>query len=167
MVILGLLVNLTDDNSMKPSNYSSQNHRSNLKILTHWAAKLVAGSVLFVFIATLLPFNFTPIAFDLRAIVRSFFLHPSNLNDLIGNVIFFLPFGFGLACLSQQKGFNYLEGILITVFLSSALSLTVETLQLFLPSRSSSVIDICTNTIGGFVGAIAYLVWRATILVGR
>ncbi len=152
---------------MKPSNHSSQNRNSDPKILPHWAVILVAGSVLAVFIATLLPFNFTPIASDLETSVRSFFLHPSSLNDLIGNVIFFLPFGFGLACLSRQRGFNHLETVLITVFLSSALSLTVETLQLFLPSRSSSVIDICTNTTGGFLGTIAYLVWRATILVNR
>ena len=151
---------------MKPSNHSSQNRNSDPK-LPHWAVTLVAGSVLIVFIATLLPFNFTPIALDLKTSVRSFFLHPSSLSDLIGNVIFFLPFGFGLACLSRQKGFNYLETVLITVFLSSTLSLTVETLQLFLPSRSSSVVDICTNTTGGFLGTIAYLFWRATILVNR
>ncbi|PSB20852.1 VanZ family protein [Phormidesmis priestleyi ULC007] len=144
---------------MKPSNHSSQNRSSNSKILTHWAAKLVAGSVLFVFIVTLLPFNFTPIAPNLHTIVRRFFAHHSDLNDLIGNVIFFLPFGFGLACLARQKGFNHLGTVLITFFASSTLSLTVETLQLFLPSRSSSVIDICTNTTGGVLGAIAYLIW--------
>ena len=152
---------------MKPNNDSSQNRRSNPKILTHWAEKLVVASTLCVFFATLLPFNFTPIAFDLRTIVRSFFLHPSNLNDLIGNVVFFLPFGFGLACLSRQRGFNYSGVILITAFLSSALSLTVETLQLFLASRSSSVIDICTNTTGGVLGTISYLIGRAKILVNH
>ena len=146
---------------MKPSNHSSQNHRSNSKILTHWAAKLVAGSVLFVLMVTLLPFNFTPITPNPQKIVRSFFAHHSDLNDLIGNVIFFLPFGFGVACLAREKGFNRLGTVLITFFASSTFSLTVETLQLFLPSRSSSVIDICTNTTGGVLGAIAYLVWCA------
>jgi len=141
----------------------SQNRRFKALLFSkHWAENLVLTAAGLVLIATLSPFNFTPQSLSLQAIVRKFFSHPSGLNDLVENVILFLPFGFGLAGLIRQKGFNGLGTVLIGAMVSSALSLTVETLQVFLPSRSSSVIDICTNTTGGFLGAIAFLIWQAT-----
>ncbi len=148
---------------MKTRKSSSRNRRFNAVLFSkHWAGNLVITSVLLVLIATLFPFNFTPNDLSFQAIFRSFFSHPSSLNDLVGNVILFLPFGFGLADLTRQKGFNHLGAVLIGSVVSSTLSLTVETLQVFLPSRSSSVIDIYTNTTGGLLGAIAFLIWQAT-----
>lgn len=148
---------------MKTRKNSSQNRRFKALLFSkHWAGNLVLATAGLVLIATLAPFNFTPNDLSFQAIVHSFFSHPSSLNDLVENIILFLPFGFGLAGLIRQKGFNGLGTVLIGAVVSSALSLTVETLQVFLPSRSSSVIDICTNTTGGFLGAIAFLIWQAT-----
>jgi len=40
-----------------------------------------------------------------------------------------------------------------------AVSLTVETLQFFLPSRYSSLIDVLTDTAGAVIGAVVADRW--------
>jgi glycopeptide antibiotics resistance protein len=48
---------------------------------------------------------------------------------------------------------------LVIVLLSAGFSLGVETLQLFLPSRVSSIIDISTNSLGGLLGGLSFWLW--------
>jgi glycopeptide antibiotics resistance protein len=46
--------------------------------------------------------------------------------------------------------------ILIAVFAGFLLSLMIEILQAWLPSRSSDVFDLVLNTTGAFLGAVIY-----------
>ena len=50
---------------------------------------------------------------------------------------------------------------------SLLLSATVEALQLFSPLRMSSILDVTTNTLGGFAGAVATVVLLATVQRAR
>jgi len=48
------------------------------------------------------------------------------------------------------------HSILLTVILCFAVSLAIEIVQAWVPSRSSDSIDLMLNTLGGFSGAMMY-----------
>jgi len=125
----------------------------------HRSVFITLSSVILILLVTLIPFNFTAEGITLRSAIGSFFAHSSGFSDIIGNVFLFLPFGIDLAYEFRQRCINQRATILLIFGLSALLSLTVETLQVFLPERASSWIDICTNTAGGMLGAIVYLQW--------
>ena len=70
--------------------------------------------------------------------------------DAILNVLLFVPFGAGLAL----AGVRFRWAILVVILLSAC----VETAQLFIPGRDTSLGDLATNTIGG---ALAYTLVRS------
>ena len=71
--------------------------------------------------------------------------------NIFGNVLAFMPFGFFLPVIWERTRHWY-----ITVILSFAMSLTVETMQLVGKVGSFDVDDLLLNTIGGFVGYIIF-----------
>jgi hypothetical protein len=105
---------------------------------------------------TILSFNFT---FD-----------RSDLEDMVINVLGFVPFGFVLcAYLQHARHLGKLQSLLLTVFLCGITSLAIELLQVYLPSRESSVLDLIDNILGAALGValhsgFAYLVRRSKVL---
>ena len=126
----------------------------------------------FVLYATSIPFDFdvnTSNAagrFDrisLNPFISPQTQEPVSITDSVQNVLLFVPFGaLGVAALAGMRGFGFAKLLLITVS-GALLSATVETVQLFLPSRIASVADLATNTTGTVLGAVAVLlVWPTT-----
>ncbi len=80
---------------------------------------------------------------------------PHELNwavlpvDVVGNVLFFLPFGW---LLGRGTALSVRRAVLCGMFLS----FFVELLQMFIPGRCPSFIDLTTNTLGTWLG-----VWLA------
>ncbi|GGA79342.1 hypothetical protein GCM10008025_23440 [Ornithinibacillus halotolerans] len=70
-----------------------------------------------------------------------------RLNNLIGNIIGFVPFGFLFPLLSER--FQKLKTVIIATF---SLSLTFELLQLIFQFGSFDFDDLILNTIGGILG---------------
>lgn len=155
---------------MKAKKKSYQNFFNHfIKYFNRWFNEIVIGGIVAVIILlTLFPFNFTPTQFYLPLFSRHYGAK-SDLNDLIGNVLLFMPFGFySMGLLFKSRGLcaykpNLLKVIavtILTVCLSFSLSFSIETLQVYLPSRNSDLSDIITNSTGGFLGAIAYCLWN-------
>ncbi len=76
---------------------------------------------------------------------------PFLLVQVVGNVVVFIPIGFGIAGLFWQPGcWRTLRRVLILGFL---LSLSIEVIQLTLPTRATDVDDVIFNTVGSGLGA--------------
>jgi hypothetical protein len=101
---------------------------------------LTIGSVAAILFATLLPDSGEPVDSHLCLVCGAL-----GGIDFVLNVLLFFPLGVGLA----MSGIRRNRAVLI----ACALSLTVETTQLFfIPGRDATLGDVLTNTIGGALG---------------
>ncbi len=88
--------------------------------------------------------------------------HNFNFNrdfiiDTIINLIGFIPFAFILsATLIRVGGAFEKHAVLMTVAFCFFVSLSLEILQAWMPSRSSSMQDLVLNTLGGWMGALTH-----------
>ncbi len=80
---------------------------------------------------------------------KGFYFSRSNLNDIAINIVGFMPFGFLVsAWLRLAKKLHLSSAYCITFFLGLCLSLAIELIQVYLPMRDSSLLDIISNTVG-------------------
>lgn len=99
-----------------------------------------------VILITLIPFTFRiPAEFRIG--------WSGNVPDMITNVILFLPVGF-LFRLSRGKNRDRFcaKALCLGILLSSAIEFT----QIFIPGRYCSVVDVLTNGLGAWLGAMVY-----------
>ena len=86
-----------------------------------------------------------------------FELNKSFIQDLIINLLGFIPLGFMLFATFIELGGTPKKGyMLITMALCFAVSLSIEIAQAWLPSRSSQTLDVILNTTGALIGAMIY-----------
>jgi hypothetical protein len=86
---------------------------------------------------------------------KEFNLSRGYWEGILKNIVGFVPFGFCFyAYFSQAR--NYRRALLITILSGAAVSLTIEVLQGYLPTRDSGTTDLITNTLGTFIGVLAY-----------
>ena len=101
----------------------------------------------------------------LRPFWESF--HPtwSYLDDVLVNILGFVPFGF-LFCAYLSLAGRIRRPALVTILLGFTLSFTIESLQAFLPTRDSDTTDIITNTLGTCFGVLLYRLnlWRVLLV---
>jgi VanZ family protein len=74
--------------------------------------------------------------------------------DLLINIGGFVPLGFFFCAYFSSRRIR--RPVLTTIILGGAVSLTIEVLQAYIPTRSSGVTDLITNTIGTAIGAIVF-----------
>jgi hypothetical protein len=84
-------------------------------------------------------------------------LKKSFILDIVINILGFVPLGFFFsAVLSKAKHFTKYKVYLFVMFLGTGISLTIEIMQSYLPTRDSSLIDLFCNISGTILGAIFY-----------
>jgi VanZ family protein len=80
--------------------------------------------------------------------------------DIAINVVAYVPFGLFVALTGRHT--PAAARFAIATAISALLSFSMETTQMFLPSRDASTIDLVSNTVGGAFGALIAVVLNAT-----
>jgi len=127
------------------------------------AGVMLLASTAFIIYGTLLPFQFTTNASEFAAKVgalREVLDGPVSRVDLASNILLFIPWGFAHGWLRVRAGQRPWRIVLEATVGGFALSLLVESLQLFTPGRVSSVFDLATNSAGAAMGGVVAQVCR-------
>lgn len=133
--------------------------------------KLVIKTLMYIYISFVLFFTLMPIIASLPHIFdHSYvFMNMNLFSDVFGgrgdfvrqvllNVIMTIPFGFLLPL--TNKKYNFIKVVLYTFLFS----LCIELLQPLINGvRSSDITDLVTNTCGGIIGYIFYLIFKPLI----
>ena len=94
----------------------------------------------------------------LASVVRDYQPTWEYWHDIVVNIAGFIPCGLLFAVfLSEVRTVKY--PVLTAISIGLLISLTIEVLQAFLPTRSSGTTDLITNTLGTGVGVALYA-WR-------
>jgi hypothetical protein len=96
----------------------------------------------------------------------------SYLIDILTNILGFIPFGFFFAAyFCTKKRTTIYRLLLISTLLGGCISLAIELIQVYLPARSSQLMDVTTNIIGTAIGVALFFKTRksegACLPVGR
>ncbi len=96
----------------------------------------------------------------LDARILSFSVHrlrldASTFKDIAINFIGFIPLGLVLTATFVKAGSVFEKhAVLMTLALCFTVSLSIEILQAWMPSRSSDLSDLVLNTLGGLAGVL-------------
>ena len=127
---------------------------------------LAAAYTLLVIYASLHPFSgwrdtgASPAAFLFAAWPRYW-----SAFDLFVNLLGYLPLGFIWVPTLQLRHGKW-RAVVLATLLGACLSLSLETLQNFLPSRVASTVDWSFNSCGALLGALAGVHWGTALLDG-
>jgi VanZ family protein len=81
------------------------------------------------------------------------------VSDLIVNIALYVPVGMSGYFVFRSQG-NVVPGLAGPVLFAAAMSSSIEMLQIFVPQRHCSALDVITNVIGSIVGVMAGLLFQ-------
>jgi VanZ family protein len=90
----------------------------------------------------------------------------SYCKNVLINIGGFVPLGF-FFCAYFASVRRLDRAVLVTIVLGGVVSLTIEVLQAFLPTRDSGMTDIITNTLGTGIGGMMYSCESVQALLAR
>ena len=108
-------------------------------------------------VATLLPFDFAvpPPGGRLELTGFSEGSHQQDPAHVLLNVLLFMPFGILVHFARRRPSGNVLSSLVLAGTAACLMSFGIEWLQVFLPGRESSLVDVSANTSGALVGVLA------------
>jgi len=86
-------------------------------------------------------------------------------EDIFVNLAAYAPLGF-LLSISWGARYGAGRGVLAATCCAAGLSLALETVQVFLPTRIASNVDLLTNSVGALIGAMAAPLFAPTRILG-
>ena len=115
---------------------------------------LAIGYVLFIVYASLSPFTgWRAQGLDFLEVLHAPFLLTYTAFDAVINLLSYLPIGL-LVGLSLRTRFSVVPSVILGLSLGVLLSGSMEYLQMYLPTRISSNMDLLTNSVGALTGAL-------------
>lgn len=130
-----------------------------------WAALL--GYLVLIFYGSLYPFSaWEPPIDSLFGFLKLEKPKYLSMTDITINVMVYIPLGLMLTGLMRRSMGPLVAAISATV-LGASLSFAMETLQMFLPDRVSSLPDLATNAFGTGLGAVSAWLLHPRSSTGR
>jgi glycopeptide antibiotics resistance protein len=141
-------------------------------ITTLWMMALIA-SVIIILYLTLSPgavkkgINLIPFK-DNAMFIKAFFGRGKMSRqalprwvylNLFGNCVLFMPFGFFLMGFLEHSSSRFSYGVV--VLSGCLLSLGIEALQLFVPTRATDIDDVIFNTVSTCLGVLVFFMLRS------
>jgi hypothetical protein len=78
-------------------------------------------------------------------------------TDILTNILGFIPFGFFLSAYMQMRKLrSNFRILLLSVITTGCLSLLIELIQAYLPTRNSQLTDVIMNMVGAGLGAVLF-----------
>jgi len=103
---------------------------------------------------------------DITAFITSAFPKNASYGDVVTNLLVYIPFGLFIASILLRR-FPLYSTLLGVTVIGSTLSFSLESLQLFLPNRVPSLMDLALNTAGTFIGVILAATATGRTAIGR
>lgn len=114
---------------------------------------LAIGYALFIAYASLSPFSgWREQGLDFIEVLRAPFVLTYTAFDAVINLLSYLPFGL-LVGLMLRDRYGGLVSVILSLCIGVLLSASMEYLQMYLPTRASSNMDLLTNSAGTLIGA--------------
>ncbi|HUP93824.1 MAG TPA: VanZ family protein [Burkholderiales bacterium] len=88
-----------------------------------------------------------------------------TLEDVVVNIAAYVPLGFLLAR-ACMRSYGIRRAVFVAAALASLTSVAMETVQMFMPARIASNVDVLTNSLGGLLGALAAPMFAPTQSLG-
>lgn len=88
-----------------------------------------------------------------------------TLNDVLFNVSAYLPLGF-LLTLGLRQWLRPTAAVVLGAMAATMLSIAMEHVQMFLPARVASNMDVAANSVGALIGALAAPLFAPTHAIG-
>ncbi len=106
----------------------------------------------------IIPESYSPLKRNmLRPFWRGVHVDRWLLQDVIINVFGFMPIAFCMAaCLNRRLQDPSMNIVLAVVVVGAIVSLGIEISQAYLPTRTSSLLDVVCNAFGASLGALSY-----------
>ena len=115
---------------------------------------LASGYALFIVYASLSPFaGWREQGLNFTEVLGASLLLTYTAFDAIVNLLSYLPFGL-LAGMALHARFGSLPSVIAGLCLGILLSAGMEYLQMYLPARISSNMDLLSNSVGALLGAL-------------
>jgi VanZ family protein len=115
---------------------------------------LTIGYTLFIVYGSLSPFSgWREQGLDFIEVLRAPFLLTYTAFDAVINLLAYLPFGL-LIVLMLRTRFSAFASVILGLCLGVLLSASMEYLQMYLPTRVSSNLDLLTDSAGTLIGAL-------------
>jgi glycopeptide antibiotics resistance protein len=77
----------------------------------------------------------------------------TNITDVLINFFGFLPLGFLFSGYLNRRKWSGKSAFALSLIIGASVSLTIEALQAYLPTRDSSMTDLFCNTLGAGIGS--------------
>lgn len=127
---------------------------------------LITG-LLIILYTTLSPFYFQLRHLTVSDYIAGYDVPSSSAADFLRNIVLFIPLGLGLGAILDQYGWSKSRIRIVVLLCGLLLTITVESLQQFLPYRQPSVGDLIANTLGAIAGLASFRLWQNRETVGE
>lgn len=90
----------------------------------------------------------------------SSFSHFADIHNTSLNIIIFIPLSFLLSGAVHKKSYSLVSTFFIGIIAGILFTISIESIQYFSATRTSTLVDVTNNTIGTILGVVLFGFWK-------